>query len=160
MSGEISKQDQQKETSGPLSKTPNIPESKTGEIFSNLPEEHHVKMRRYVRSRSAPLPSPDELRRYEEILPGLADRIVKMAEKEQDIRKEGMQGFISNDRRRIRGSVVVSLFLIVGAVCCAVIGQSGVGGILGVSGVVPVLPAIIRLFMDKLSRSPKTDISD
>lgn len=37
---------------------------------------------------SGPLPPSDELKRYEEIQPGLADRIMRMAEKEQTFRHE------------------------------------------------------------------------
>ncbi|MCY3770634.1 MAG: DUF2335 domain-containing protein [Gemmatimonadetes bacterium] len=33
-----------------------------------------------------PIPDPEDLKRYESILPGLADRIVTMAEKEQEER--------------------------------------------------------------------------
>jgi uncharacterized membrane protein len=33
--------------------------------------------------RTGPIPSPDEIAEYERILPGCADRLVKMAEKEQ-----------------------------------------------------------------------------
>lgn len=33
-----------------------------------------------------PLPHPDQLRQYEQVLPGVAERIVKMAEEEQRVR--------------------------------------------------------------------------
>ena len=35
---------------------------------------------------SGPIPEPDTFRRYEEVLPGAADRILIMAEKEQNSR--------------------------------------------------------------------------
>lgn len=38
------------------------------------------------RSFSGPLPPPDLLREYNQIVPGLAERIARMAEKEQDHR--------------------------------------------------------------------------
>jgi uncharacterized membrane protein len=37
---------------------------------------------------SGPLPSPEHLREYEDVLPGPADRILKMAEKQSDHRQE------------------------------------------------------------------------
>ncbi len=42
-----------------------------------------------------PLPPPEQLKQYEEVSPGFAERIVQMAEKEQDFRHR--------DTDRIRG---------------------------------------------------------
>jgi uncharacterized membrane protein len=42
-----------------------------------------------------PLPPPEQLKQYEEVSPGFAERIVQMAEKEQDFRH--------HDTERIRG---------------------------------------------------------
>ena len=89
------------------------------------------------------------LKMYEEVLPGAADRIMSMAESEQNIRKKAMQGFFSNDRLRILGGFLISLALIGGAVYCAILGQTGLGSVLGVSGIVPVFPRIIKLFIEK-----------
>ena len=38
-----------------------------------------------------PLPYPDQLRQYEQVLPGIAERIVRMAEEEQRVRLAVMQ---------------------------------------------------------------------
>lgn len=47
---------------------------------------------------SGPLPHPSDFEKYEAILPGAADRIIKMAEKEQDFRhaieKQESESFI------------------------------------------------------------------
>jgi uncharacterized membrane protein len=85
-----------------------------------------------------PLPPPEHLEGYEKILPGAADRILSMAEKEQSHRHRWERehliwdGFIS-----ITGLVfgwVLSLALAAAAVYCAVIGQPWVAGALvGVS---------------------------
>lgn len=40
---------------------------------------------------SGPLPEAAELQRYDAVLPGAADRIVTMAEKEQDFRHDGFR---------------------------------------------------------------------
>ncbi|MXY85260.1 MAG: DUF2335 domain-containing protein [Chloroflexi bacterium] len=45
-----------------------------------------------IQSTEGPLPSPEDTKQYEQILPGFADRHVKIVEKEQDNRHE-------NDRR-------------------------------------------------------------
>lgn len=44
-----------------------------------------------------PLPHPDILQKYEQIIPGIAERIVQMAEREQDIRA---QTVASEDARK------------------------------------------------------------
>lgn len=41
-----------------------------------------------MRMTSGPLPPPETLARYEEVLPGLADRITRMAEGQSDHRKD------------------------------------------------------------------------
>ena len=39
-------------------------------------------------ARSSPLPSPKELREYEQIVPGIADRLINSLEKQQNHRME------------------------------------------------------------------------
>ncbi len=60
-----------------------------------------------------PLPPPESFRGYEEILPGAAERILVIAEKEQQIRHEGQKGAIFNDRLRILSSWTTSIGLLV-----------------------------------------------
>lgn len=60
-----------------ISKSPNLP------IRSN--SEHPPKNSMEVRKiHIGPLPDPETLRRYDDLLPGTAERIITMAEKEQD----------------------------------------------------------------------------
>ncbi|WP_373565396.1 DUF2335 domain-containing protein [Bradyrhizobium diazoefficiens] len=74
-----------------------------------------------------PIPSPEQFGGYEQILPGSADRILKMAEKEQDHRHDW-------ERRHLRWDGLInivslsfgwllSLALAAGAVYCATISQ-------------------------------------
>ena len=76
------------------------------------------------------------MRQYEEAMPGMADRIMKLAENEQSIRKRDSAWIMSNDTLRVAGSIVVSLALIGAGVYCGVIGQPWLGGVLGTSGAV------------------------
>jgi uncharacterized membrane protein len=46
-----------------------------------------------------PLPDPMAFNAYNQILPGSADRILKMAEKAQDAEVEGMRAAISHEKR-------------------------------------------------------------
>ena len=100
----------------------------------------------------AGVPSPAVFRRYEEILPGMADRIMEMAENEQNMVKEGTRDFISNENLRIWGLIAVSLSFIAGAVYCAMIGQQFLGGVLGISGVVSIIPELIGPLLGKDGR--------
>lgn len=109
--------------------------------LSNLPQEALLEI--YM-SFAGPLPPPVMFKQYEEILPGAAGRIMKMAENEQDIRIKKTHGLVSNDNLRIWGSIVVSLTLIAGAVYCAIIGQQILGGILGFSGVLSIIPELVK----------------
>ena len=93
---------------------------------------------------SGPVPPPAMMREYEDILPGSADRFLKLVENEQSIRRRDNGFFLRNDRVRVVGSVVVSLALVGGAVYCAVIDQPAVAIALGVSGAVP---GVVRHFM-------------
>ena len=52
-------------------------------------------------TRVAPFPPPEELKEYEEILPGMANRLLVMVEKEQRIQ-----------RSRVWGAILVALALV------------------------------------------------
>lgn len=57
------------------------------EILSRM-NEHELRNLIISRYHSAPIPPAEEMRRYNEILPNAAERILAMAEKEQDFRIE------------------------------------------------------------------------
>lgn len=76
------------------------------------------------------------MREYENITPGLADRIMKLAENEQQIRKRDHGRILFNDGIRVFGSVLVSWCLIAAGVYCGIIGEPWLGGVLGTSGAV------------------------
>lgn len=69
---------------------------------------------------SGPLPKPSNFEAYNKILPGAAERIMAMAEKEQDLRaenqqiaKEAINGQINNERRLIDRSFLFGFSMIV-----------------------------------------------
>jgi uncharacterized membrane protein len=95
-----------------------------------------------------PLPAPDVFRQYEEIHPGTAERIVQMAEREQDARH----------RFRTRGQIfgLVSVVVLAGAGVAIAIFSAGtagqvVGGIVAASGMAEVIYAF------RSSRSEKSE---
>lgn len=119
------------------------------EIISRLPEGTSVEVIEMIRENlyfSGPLPPPAIFERYDRILPGAADRILKLAENEQSIRRGANRGLIINDGARIWGSIFVSLALIASAVYCAFIGQPELAGVLGTTGAVG---GIVRAFLNR-----------
>lgn len=85
---------------------------------------------------SGPVPSSSELRAYEDVLPGLADRLVVLAENEQKIRGGDVKHSNWNDTFKIAASIVVSLAMIGGGVYCTVIGFPIAGAAIATSGVI------------------------
>ena len=65
---------------------------------------------------SGPLPPPSDLAEYDGILPGAADRILRMAEESQNIQRRALNGKISIDKTRAIFSGVTSICLIASAV--------------------------------------------
>ena len=51
---------------------------------SNKPKAGNAVRQHRVEQFSGPVPHPDLLKKYDELMPGLADRLVKMAEKSMD----------------------------------------------------------------------------
>jgi uncharacterized membrane protein len=67
-----------------------------------------------------PLPPPADLKQYDDVSPGFAERIVQMAEKEQDFRHRDIDRIRSMQRKIIgRGQVfgfILSLTIILGGI--------------------------------------------
>ena len=83
---------------------------------------------------------------YDQVLPGAADRIMKLAENEQGIRKRDNGWLLLNDTLRVLGSVVISFALIAAGVYCGIIGQPQLGMVLGASGAVT---GVVRALMNR-----------
>ena len=63
-------------------------------------------------SYAGPLPPASEFKKYEETLPGTADRIRSMSEKEQEERISARQERFRTDRFRISAATIVSVGMI------------------------------------------------
>jgi uncharacterized membrane protein len=104
--------------------------------------------------KSGPIPDSSELKRYEEVLPGLADRIMAMAELEQkhqnsrdlkivevsetEIKAEGREALIG----QVFG-FLIGIFTIFTAGYCIVLGHEWAGGFLGSAGLGSIITAFI-----------------
>jgi len=110
-------------------------------------------------SYSGPLPPPEWLRQYEEVLPGIADRMMTVVEStvsEQHLAAEHQRGM---DRQVVnagitiarRGQILASLMglgFLVAAVVLTLAGQSILGGTLGLA----IMAAIVTTFRMALQR--------
>lgn len=91
---------------------------------------------------SGPLPAPEDFQHYEQVLPGSADRIIRLTEKEQAHRHQ------KEDRHlwleylsRLTGQVgaMVALLAMLGTVAyCASIGQPVAAAVLGAVGTIVI----------------------
>ncbi len=96
---------------------------------------------------SGPLPPPDVLRKFDEIVPGSAERIIKMAEEQSVHRKDLEKKVINSDIARskwgqILGFVISIAGLIVSGLV-AIYGSAVAGSIIGVS----TLASLVGVFM-------------
>ncbi|MBQ7252595.1 MAG: DUF2335 domain-containing protein [Kiritimatiellae bacterium] len=103
---------------------------------------------------SGPLPPPEALQLYEAALPGLAERIVSMAEAEQrerfrreDFRHEeamlASRHAFQAERLGQIFALIASLCLISGSVVCVVLGSPWIGAALAGTTLVGVVSAFI-----------------
>jgi len=96
---------------------------------------------------SGPLPDPEAFSKYDQILPGTADRIILMAEKQQKHRREIEKKIVKsntiNEKLGLIFGFMVALAAIGGGVYCAHIKQLFGTLILGGGGLVSLVSAFI-----------------
>ena len=98
-----------------------------------------------------PLPSPDDFKKYNQVVPDAAERILSMAEKEQQMRLDAQTKVFANDSKRINRSTLVSLSLVFVAGLAAWKGFAAIAVPLGLTG---IIASIIRLLNDWFYQSP------
>lgn len=107
-----------------------------------------------VQQQAGPLPSPEVLARYESIQPGLVNRIVSMAEKEAEHRRQIEFAIVdtqSRDQKSYRRSellgqsfgLIIGLAAILGAVYAGTHGAQIAGTFIGTGGVIGLVSAFI-----------------
>lgn len=111
---------------------------------------------------SGPLPHPDLLRRYDEIHPGTAERIVKVFEKEADHRRSIVHQIADSQTQRdraderIRGrgqifALVITVVSMIGSVLIGIYGSPWAGSLLGGA----TLISIVSAFLSGGEKKPK-----
>ncbi len=102
---------------------------------------------RQMQAFSGPLPHPDILKRFDEVVPGAAERILAMAEEQSEHRRELEKKVIDSDIARSKwGQILGFCIAIAGLVVSAVVaiyGNALAGGIIGVG----TLASLVGVFM-------------
>lgn len=96
----------------------------TGPSDSHEGDDQHAVTRGVVavtRAFEGPLPPPDILARYEEVLPGSAERILQMAEQEAEQRRALVASLVSADVSRARWGLWVGAFVALVAIVAATV---------------------------------------
>ena len=121
------------------------------EVADRLRQLEIVSVERSI-SHAGPLPPASEFKGYEDVLPGAADRILSLAEKEQSIRSKQSEETASISKHRINAATVISL---------AVICLGGLGFYLGYEwqGVPLGLGGLVTLFLREILSAAKSRTS-
>ena len=125
------------------------------EFVDHLPDEKRLELVKVLtRSRvettfSGPLPPPEDFEKYNDVVPDAANRILTMAEKEQQIRADGQAGMLANDKRRINGAMLMGFSLIMVAGLATWLGHTLIALPFGLIG---TITALISKWLDWLDR--------
>ncbi|EPM1459856.1 DUF2335 domain-containing protein [Elizabethkingia anophelis] len=96
---------------------------------------------------SGPLPRPEDMEKYNQIIPNGADRIMQMAEKQNDhrisIEKQAVAANNSDSRLGQIFAFILALFCIGSSVYLGMNGQPWLGGVLGGSTLVALATVFI-----------------
>lgn len=124
------------------------------EAVGTVPDQLRISTQIAMQTQSGPIPSPEILKKYNEIEPGLAQRIIAMAEAEAEHRRSieaqvvAIQGRDQSAYRRSEffGQVfglLIGLAYAIGAVYAAVHGAQMAASIFGTAGVGGLVTAFI-----------------
>ncbi len=126
---------------------------------------HNISSQQQVTTRISvgPLPPPEILREYNEIVPGLADRIVAQAERQTDHRISTEAKVINSDMTRSKAGLacgfVLCVICIIGGIICVLWGHDWAGTIIATGAVVGLATAFVYgTNMRKAERTEKTKI--
>ncbi|HEX6368579.1 MAG TPA: DUF2335 domain-containing protein [Longimicrobium sp.] len=96
-----------------------------------------------VEAFSGPIPEPDVLRDYEQVLPGLAERIVRWTEDEANHRRTVERSLVQLSWGGLWSALLLALTAILGGMLLAWYGRS----VVGVTGVVGALAGLVIVFL-------------
>ena len=130
--------------------------SKTKTKKKNLPVSHPPQSRNgqlqalataRAESFSGPLPPPQILEKYNQIVPGAADRIIAMAESQskhrQELETKAIESDIKNSRLGLHYGLIIGLATVAGGAFCIYSGYEIGGTVLGGTG----LTGLVSVFV-------------
>jgi uncharacterized membrane protein len=92
---------------------------------------------------SGPLPPPEQLAQYEQIIPGAANRILTLAERQTNHRMEIISAQIRQSARGQWLAFILALCFLAGSIWVTLAGSQVVGGILGGATILGVVTIFI-----------------
>ena len=118
---------------------------------NNSPKPHKengvVVHQSMMQSFSGPLPPPEILKKFDEVVPGAAERIIKMAEEQSTHRKDLEKKVIESDIARSKWGQVLGFAIAIAGLAAstliAIYGSAIAGGIIGVG----TLASLVGVFM-------------
>lgn len=109
------------------------------------------------KSFSGPIPPPEYLKQYQEVVPDAPERILVMAEKTLGLSEQHLQiedrkatKMLANDRIKIYGSILLGLALLILAGIAVLRGDALIALPLGLAGIVA---AILRPILEKIVKT-------
>ena len=136
-----------------------LPSKQESDVLSKEDEEEAEIITR-ASSWSGPLPSPDALRDFEEIVPGSADRLITMVEKQGNHRMEIEKRVVDGESKRawvdLFARHIITLVGIVASILLVVFGYTPAGVILtALTTLFAVVTFLIGKILDRiLNQSP------
>jgi uncharacterized membrane protein len=124
------------------------------QVYNKLPQDVRPQVMRMVgkvalkiTEFSGPLPPPEQLARYNQVLPGAADRIVTMAERQSAHRIELEKLVVSRQLRQSENgqmlAFIIAVLFLIGALVATLLGHDWVGGVLGGTTVLSLVTVFI-----------------
>lgn len=110
----------------------------------NLPQSKVVAMAEY---RSGILPPPEEMERYEQLVPGLTDRLVKTYEKQVQHRIEIEKTVIEGDSKRANRGQNYSFIIVMAIICIAFYLMINGYNIAGLGSLLVGIGSLISIFI-------------
>ena len=125
-------------------------------LIENLPEEKRLQVIETIdlySSFKGPIPSPEDFHEYNKTLPGAAERIMRMAEEEQNIRKTDITYSFKHKQTRIRIAGFVAFSLIGVAGLATWLGSAIIAIPLGLVGLATIIIRFISEILDRRKNS-------
>jgi uncharacterized membrane protein len=118
---------------------------------SNLPNNFNnrggVVVKETYSAFSGPLPSPEVLKKFDEVVPGAAERIIKMAEEQSTHRRSLEKGVIESDIIRSKwGQIlgfIIAIFGLVVSTLISIYGNAATGALIGFT----TIASLVSVFM-------------